>query len=57
MACCKAEIRAGPVSGSSFYPTRSRYMGKLAQLMLYTLATVLIAVGIAAQTGTVHMPG
>jgi len=25
--------------------------------MLYTLATVLIAVGIAAQTGTVHMPG
>ena len=32
-------------------------MGKLAQLMLYTLATALIAVGIAAQTGTVHMPG
>ena len=44
------------MSGSSFYPRRSRYMGKLAQLMLYTLATVLIAVGIAAQTGTVHMP-
>jgi hypothetical protein len=32
-------------------------VGKLPQLLLGMLATVLIAVGIAAQTGTVHMPG
>src|SRR5256885_15609922 len=39
-----------------FHARRSKYMSKLEQLMLGALATALIAVGVAAQTGTVQPP-
>jgi len=39
-----------------FHARRSKYMSKLQQLVLGALATALIAVGVAAQTGTVQPP-
>jgi len=39
-----------------FHARRSKYMSKLQQLTLGALATALIAVGVAAQTGTVQPP-
>ena len=39
-----------------FHARRSKYVSKLTQLMLGALGTALIAVGVAAQTGTVQPP-